>query len=118
MYNQRPLTSGAAALLLTLSFDGCTLIRGYDEQSSTGNDLIRIGVNIDVYKMFDNSRDWGPSYLLGPPDHHFGYGTRIDDSRSDLAPPIVSDASASGTMYERGALLQQRPFGVTRIWEH
>jgi hypothetical protein len=40
------------------------------------------GCALNSYPMFDNSRDWGPSYLIGPPGHHFGYGTRVDDSRT------------------------------------
>jgi hypothetical protein len=88
MYHQRLLASGSAALLLTLSFDGCTLTRIFDWPLQTGNDSFRIGSDVSVYKMFDNSRDWGPSYLLGAPDHHFGYGTRVDDTRSAPTSPI------------------------------
>lgn len=74
----RRLTYSSAIALLVLSFSGCAVRPGYDHQFRIGNDL-------DIYKLFDNSRDWGPSYLVGPPGHHFGYGARVDDSRSDSA---------------------------------
>ncbi len=62
--------------LLTLLFGGCaaTPIR-YDGG-------LRVSQNLGFYDMFDNSRDWGPSYLVGPPGHHFGDETRIDDTRA------------------------------------
>jgi hypothetical protein len=77
---QQPLLYGSAIALLLVSLGGCALRRGYDEPQ------LRIGKNVNLYAMFDNSRDWGPSYLVEPPDHHFGYGARVDDSRSDLIP--------------------------------
>ena len=75
MYDQRRLVLGCATLLLTLSFGGCAARRGYDDRLRLSNDF-------QVYDLYDNSRDWGPSYLVGAPDHHFGYGARIEDSRS------------------------------------
>ena len=38
--------------------------------------------NLRLYDLYDNSRDWGPSYLVGPPNHHFGDQARIDDTRT------------------------------------
>jgi len=38
--------------------------------------------NLRLYDLYDNSRDWGPSFLVGPPDHHFGDQARIDDTRT------------------------------------
>ncbi len=62
--------------LLTSSCCGC----------ATG--LFRSDSSLDhqrsIYYMYDNSRDWGPSYLLEPPNHYLGDETRIDDSRSTL----------------------------------
>jgi hypothetical protein len=49
---------------------------------------LRVGDALNVYAPFDNSRDWGPSYLVGAPGHHLGMGARIDDNRTDL--PIIS----------------------------
>lgn len=75
------MCSGAIALLALSS--GCVISTGYTEGDRRGYDL-------HVYKLFDNSRDWGPSYLVGPPGRHFGYGARVDDRRSttiDEAPP-------------------------------
>jgi len=79
---QQTLMCSSAVALLAVSFGGCTLMRKPDDQR------LHIGNNLSLYEMFDNSRDWGPSYLVGPPDRHFGYGARIDDSRSSLTPPL------------------------------
>jgi hypothetical protein len=43
-----------------------------------------VGHKVNLYEAYDNSRDWGPSYLVGPPGHHFGDESRIDDSRSAI----------------------------------
>ncbi len=50
----------------------------------------RLSDDLVVYAPFDNERDWGPSYLVGAPYHHFGDGVRIDDTRS-----IPHDAAAA-----------------------
>jgi hypothetical protein len=98
MHHQRALASTAAALLLALFFGGCALPGRHDWQLWRGNDLVRVGGDVDIYRMFDNSRDWGPSYLLGPPDHHFGYGTRVDDSRADPPPrSLATESSAANS---------------------
>lgn len=36
----------------------------------------------NFYGLYDNSRDWGPSYLVESPYHYLGDESRIDDSRS------------------------------------
>jgi len=46
---------------------------------------------LHVYAPFDNARDWGPSYLVGPPEHRFGsepgaLGPYIAGSNSALLP--------------------------------
>jgi hypothetical protein len=79
---QQPLLYSSTVVLLTVAFSGCALTRGDDGQR------FRISNNLTLYEMFDNSRDWGPSYLVGAPDRHFGYGARVDDSRSSLTPPL------------------------------
>jgi hypothetical protein len=58
-------------------FSGCALM-------SMDQGQWHIGQNVNIYEPYDNSRDWGPSYLVGPPGHHFGYGSRIDDMRAPL----------------------------------
>ena len=74
----------ASAIALLVLSSGCAI-------SARSNDDVRRGFDLHVYKLFDNSRDWGPSYLVGPPGRHFGYGARIDDQRSptidEPAPP-------------------------------
>lgn len=60
---------------------------------------VRIGDAVRVYDLYDNSKPWGSSYLVGPPMHHLGDQSRIDNLRS--APPVpggapeASDASAA-----------------------
>ena len=78
MCDQLRLTWGCTTLLLTLVFGGCAARGGYD-------DRLPLNSSFQVYQLYDNSRDWGPSYLVEAPDHEFGNGGRIDDSRS--APP-------------------------------
>jgi hypothetical protein len=65
----------ASAIALLLLSGGCAIRPGY-------NDGVRRVYDVSVYAPFDNSRDWGPSYLIGPPGHHFGFGARVDDRRS------------------------------------
>jgi hypothetical protein len=43
---------------------------------------VRVSHDLGFYDLFDNSRDWGPSYLVGPPAHHLGDETRIGDMRT------------------------------------
>ncbi len=63
-------------LLLFLFCGGCAV-------TNTGGDYqLRLGQDLSIYQPYDNSRDWGPSYLVGPPHHHFGFGARIDDNRT------------------------------------
>ena len=64
----------ASAIALLLLSSGCAF-------RPVPNDGFRRAYNVNVYPPFDNSRDWGPSYLIGPPGHHFGFGARVDDRR-------------------------------------
>ncbi len=75
---QRRINRGAL-LLLALSFCGCATMGPADGHLHLANHL-------NIYEPYDNSRDWGPGYLVGPPGHHFGYGSRIDDTRT-IEPP-------------------------------
>jgi hypothetical protein len=70
----RAIAVGAAAIPALMG--GCVSTSG-DVQGTRLND------NLVVYAPFDNERDWGPSYLLDAPDHHFGDEVRIGDSRSN-----------------------------------
>jgi hypothetical protein len=63
------------AVVLSASFAGCVATTG-GEQSA------RLTDNFQVYAPFDNERSWGPSFLVGPPDHHLGDQNRIDDTRA------------------------------------
>jgi hypothetical protein len=67
--------------VLELSFivlNGCAMMH-------VGEGQLRVGDSVNIYAPFDNSRDWGPSYLVGAPGHHLGMGARIDDDRTDLS---------------------------------
>lgn len=70
----RHVLAGAAAV-------SCMLMAGC-VSTSGGVQGARLSDNFEVYAPFDNERDWGPSYLVGAPYHHFGDGVRIDDTRS------------------------------------
>jgi len=92
---------------LELSFvvlNGCAMMHADQGQ-------LRVGDALNIYAPFDNSRDWGPSYLVGAPGHHLGMGTRIDDNRTD--PPIISgkidDLKTPGTPSPVGSSLRIIP---------
>ncbi len=51
------------------------------------------GQHRNFYDLYDNSRDWGPSYLVEPPNHYLGDQARIDDSRT--APLHQSEPQAA-----------------------
>jgi hypothetical protein len=42
----------------------CALSSSYDRKGQHPNDY-----GVDLYEPFDNSRDWGPAYLVGPPSN-------------------------------------------------
>ncbi len=69
--------------MLTLLCGGCA---GSPVRFAGG---VRVSQNLGIYDLFDNSRDWGPSYLIGPPGHHSGDETRVDDMRTP--PPVSSE---------------------------
>ena len=97
-----PLIVSASAIPLLLLSSGCAIGPGY-------NDGVRRVYNVNVYAPFDNSRDWGPSYLVGPPGHHFGYGARVDDSRSTHIDELVLSADPRTTSRSRNHV------GVTKV---
>ncbi len=76
----------------------CTLSSSSERMGQHPNDY-----GVDLYEPFDNSRDWGPSYLVGPPSNAAEY-PRSDFKRSPgnvirlspatgSAPSIPSDPS-------------------------
>ncbi len=78
--DQRRLVRVGAPALSLLVLNGCATMHADDGQ-------LHILDAFTVYAPFDNSRGWGPSYLVGAPGHHFGIGARIDDARTD--PPML-----------------------------
>jgi hypothetical protein len=64
------------------------LIAGCAAQPPSDEREMRLGDNLRLYEMYDNSRDWGPSFLVGPPTHEMGDQSRIDDTR--LVPRVDS----------------------------
>ncbi len=79
--NQRTLLRAGVLELSFIVLNGCTMMHADEGQ-------LRVGDALNIYAPFDNSRDWGPSYLVGSPGHHLGMGARIDDNRTD--PAIIS----------------------------
>jgi hypothetical protein len=82
--------------LTRLSIGTClgiaALIAGCAAQPPSDAREMRLGDNLRFYDMYDNSRDWGPSFLIGPPAHHLGDQSRIDDTR--LVPRVDSQDGA------------------------
>jgi hypothetical protein len=75
----------AAGALLGFSLAGCV--------STNDGHGARLTDNLEIYAPFDNERDWGPSFLVGPPQHYLGEETRIDDTRA-VAHGTAADPSA------------------------
>lgn len=81
-------TSPLAVAALMALCAACTVPMSRSEDGSRGE-----GYAITLYEPFDNSRDWGPGYLVGPPlrpklysnDH----GNRTADSVLHPAPGPV-----------------------------
>lgn len=78
--------AAASATMMPMLMAGCAVTSG----DASG---ARLSDNFEVYAPFDNERDWGPSYLVGAPYHHFGDDVRIDDTRS--VPSIAAGAQAA-----------------------
>jgi hypothetical protein len=57
------------------------LVAGCATQPASDHRAARLTDNLQIYDMYDNSRDWGPAFLVGPPAHHLGDQSRIDDTR-------------------------------------
>lgn len=73
MTNGTQLTAQRIALCalgLALSA-ACTLSSADDRKGQHPNDY-----GVDLYEPFDNSRDWGPAYLVGPPNNAAQYPRR------------------------------------------
>jgi len=90
MSHCRPLSAQRIALCsLGIALTAaCTLSSSYDREGQHPNDY-----GVDLYEPFDNSRDWGPSYLVGPPSNAAEY------PRSDFRPSpgnVVSLAPGVG----------------------
>jgi hypothetical protein len=79
----------AALALSGLDLGGCASMRA-------DGGVLHLGNALNIYAPFDNSRDWGPSYLVEAPDHHLGYGARIDDSRTTPPDTNSRDTDSSG----------------------
>jgi hypothetical protein len=81
--------------VVAVSAAGLPVLMGGCVSMSGGVQSTRLNDNLVVYAPFDNERDWGPSYLVDAPDHHFGDEVRIGDSRSipQAAGSAIADPS-------------------------
>jgi hypothetical protein len=70
-----------------------SLMAGCAAQPVSDVRAARLSDNFSVYDMYDNQRDWGPSFLVGPPSHHLGDESRIDDTR--LVPRLDSSEATA-----------------------
>lgn len=69
---------------------------------------ITLSDNLRLYDLYDNERDWGPSFLVGPPAHHLGDELRIDDARA-LPPPTAAQAAVGPVLSAANMTLPERP---------
>jgi hypothetical protein len=81
--------------VIAVSAAGLPVLMGGCVSMSGNVQGTRLNDNLVVYAPFDNERDWGPSYLVDAPDHHFGDELRIGDSRSipQAAGAAIADPS-------------------------
>jgi hypothetical protein len=76
---------GVAGLLLALgacSTDGILTNGGIFPTG--GTETTRLNDNFQLYAPFDNQRDWGPSFLVGPPQQ-LGDQNRLQNSTAPHA---------------------------------
>jgi len=59
------------------------------------------GYGVDFYEPFDNSRDYGPSYLVGPPQSPDDEGARSSGKTLQLPPPSSSAPSIPAAQPDR-----------------
>jgi len=98
MCNLSRTTAGTAAIL-AFAMGGTACVSPGQTSGETEK-----GYGLNFYEPFDNSRDWGPGYLAGPPhttiqyDNNHGRGTdqgplvHTDTNRSA---PSIPDATRS-----------------------
>ena len=70
----RTIVIAASSAAMFLLITGCASMRGDGEDSSSAP-------RFHLYSTFDNSRDTGPGYLVGPPGQQMTYGGRLDGGR-------------------------------------
>jgi hypothetical protein len=87
-----PTVSGLAGLAAGAWIGVAVSIAGCAAEPLSDTREVHVGQNLSLYDMYDNSRDWGPSFLVGPPEHHLGDEARIDDTR--LVPRVDNQGGA------------------------
>jgi hypothetical protein len=87
---RRALASGLALLAGVLAA-GLWVAGCASTGQSDGSDDQPRGYGVDFYEPFDNSRDYGPSYLVGPPNRAplfpHDEGARSSGKTLQLLPP-------------------------------
>jgi len=101
---------GTAALVLGFGFcaAGCA---SYGQGSDYGDHPN--GYGVDFYEPFDNSRDYGPSYLVGPPNRAPLFpddaGARSSGKTLQLLPPSNSAPSIPSAQPDRDKAAPAQP---------
>ncbi len=88
------LTWRPAGFGLLLPAAAAILLAGCATRAPSDWRRVQLTDNLQLYDLYDNSRDWGPSFLVGPPAHHWGDESRIDDTR--LVPRVDSQDGTGG----------------------
>jgi hypothetical protein len=102
MLTRVPRAWGTAALILAIASmaGGCA---SYGQDSAYGDHPN--GYGVDFYEPFDNSRDYGPSYLVGPPNRAPLFpndeGARSSGKTLPLLPPSNSAPSIPSAQPDR-----------------
>ncbi|HEX4153098.1 MAG TPA: hypothetical protein VHY75_12905 [Steroidobacteraceae bacterium] len=85
------------------------ILAGCATQPPSPDREIRLGDRLNIYDMYDNSRPWGASYLVGPPAHHLGDESRIDDLRSAPSDTSAADPNKSPSSSAPAPTLTDKP---------
>lgn len=94
-----PVSIGALAVLLVAACSSACVFSGRNP-----DDDAPTGYGITFYEPFDNSRDWGPGYLAGPPrgtmryEHDQGRGSEehsLVHTDTNGTAPSIPDATRS-----------------------
>ncbi len=80
---RQALMGYGSSMMLLVSIGGCAAYPAYDH-------TVRLSDDFSFFEPFDNSRDWGPNYLVGPPRPLMNRPTQGANQSTMQARPLPS----------------------------